>query len=772
MRSLSRVLLVLFLFLSLSGCVGQEVRLGQEGQYAAQEKLLEGRIKDISSASTTDLFSLCNAYAAQSKFNKLIPCLDQWEKNIQRGDRYMEFGMGVKMDVTRYYYGQRAATYQALGDNDRAKEFEGRMNDLPNDLPDIEYQGLAKIMLDTKAVQQAKEASRTQAYANEGDLLNAIKYATLGENEKGDERVKFFNKSMEYLREYSRKTYKWTGVYPLGDELSIGSTKSPFSVINIAEWHIKLLIYKYQYETGNTKDAKIGYERLLAIPQFKQSRVIYWQTLYDRGRVAEIEKNSKEAIDFYKKAGDVIEAMRSSINFEAGKIGFVEDKQKVYQHLIAALFNDGRYAEAFEYVERSKARALVDMLAFKQDFAAGKGDRQQATLAMKDLETVEQEGISQQAADKTQVNMAQSEQIKTRSIQIRQRLKAASPELASLVTSTTVSEAEMRSQIPADTTLIEYYYYKNDDMYAFVLTRDNIRAVKLSGAGLAKDVERFREALQDVKSNRYVEPSRALYDRLIKPVESLALTRNLIIVPHGALHYLPFNALNSGGSGGYLIDRYTVSTLPSASVMSYLKDTQARKTRQALVLGNPALDDPAYNLKYAGEEAVAVAKTFPQSRVLLQKDATKTAFMALSGSYNYIHFATHALYDAARPLNSGLMLAKDGADGGFLSVGELYSLSLDAELVTLSACETGLGRISNGDDVVGLIRGFLYAGSGAIVSSLWKVDDMATSYLMTEFYTGLDKSNRRDALRRAQIAAKKKYEHPFFWAAFQLTGRQ
>ncbi|MEK7340788.1 MAG: CHAT domain-containing protein, partial [Candidatus Binatota bacterium] len=103
-------------------------------------------------------------------------------------------------------------------------------------------------------------------------------------------------------------------------------------------------------------------------------------------------------------------------------------------------------------------------------------------------------------------------------------------------------------------------------------------------------------------------------------------------------------------------------------------------------------------------------------------------------------------------------------------VNELYSLSLDADLVTLSACETGLGKISNGDDVVGLTRGFLYAGSRSIIASLWKVDDLSTSQLMTQFYSTLQQSNKREALRQAQLEIQKTYPHPFFWAAFQLTG--
>ena len=106
-----------------------------------------------------------------------------------------------------------------------------------------------------------------------------------------------------------------------------------------------------------------------------------------------------------------------------------------------------------------------------------------------------------------------------------------------------------------------------------------------------------------------------------------------------------------------------------------------------------------------------------------------------------------------------------------MSVNEIFSLNLNADLVTLSACETGLGKVSHGDDIVGFTRGFLYAGANAIVSSLWRVDDLATSFLMTTFYANLKTMGKGEALRQAQLAAKKKYPSPYHWAAFQLTGK-
>jgi CHAT domain-containing protein len=155
---------------------------------------------------------------------------------------------------------------------------------------------------------------------------------------------------------------------------------------------------------------------------------------------------------------------------------------------------------------------------------------------------------------------------------------------------------------------------------------------------------------------------------------------------------------------------------------------------------------------------------------VLRKEATEAALRDNAAGYNYLHFATHGEFNADAPLDSALILAQDATSDGLLTVSKLYSMRLDIDLATLSACETGLGKIANGDDVVGLTRGFLYAGASTIVASLWQVDDRATSELMTRFYGNLEHGDKREALRRAQLDARKKYPHPYYWAAFQLTG--
>jgi tetratricopeptide (TPR) repeat protein len=232
-------------------------------------------------------------------------------------------------------------------------------------------------------------------------------------------------------------------------------------------WTYKDLPKNYAYnkvllETGDVAQAKQGYDELLKVSQIKVNGTIYWLILFDRGRIGEQEGDLKLAIDLYRRAVDIIEQQRSTINTETSKIGFVGDKQAVYRRLIAALFNDKQYSSALEYIERSKSRALVDLLATKKDFAVQKGNEEQVRELLAMTDKSEQQTLVQDVSLKND---------NTRSVIIKTKdqLREQASELASLVSVTSISVAEIQKLVPADETLIEYYY-ADKDLYAFVLT--------------------------------------------------------------------------------------------------------------------------------------------------------------------------------------------------------------------------------------------------------------------------------------------------------------
>lgn len=521
---------------------------------------------------------------------------------------------------------------------------------------------------------------------------------------------------------------------------------------------------KSQLETNQIGPAKKGFDALLEHPQITQYGTMYWIVLYDRARIAFDEGDLPLAIDLLRRAIEVIERRRSAIVTEAGRIGFVGDKQAVYSLLVNALVVRGRTAEAFDTVEHAKSRALVDMLASKSDFFVREADPQQLRRSLEQINALEAAAVEKDAPSSADTAL------KVRGLStVRQQLHQQAPELASLVSVGSTPLSHIIELLPTDTALVEYYR-GSKELLGFVLKSGQIEVFKLEAAGLEGDIQALRGAIEQMQGDAWVQVASRLYSRLWQTLEkSLADSRRILLVAHGVLHYLPFATLRAP-DGQLLVDRHSLHFLPSASVLKYLPRRSVAAQAALLALGNPDLGDSRQDLKFAGEEAEAVSKLFADGRVMLRKAASETNLRNSGSAFRRLHIASHGRFRADAPLDSGLYLASDEANDGLLTVGELYSISLPADLVTLSACETGLGKIVNGDDVVGLSRGFLYAGARSIVASLWSVDDHATSDLMQNFYQKLAAADKVEALRQAQLNTRRMYPHPFFWAAFQLMG--
>ena len=735
-----------------------EIRLMQQSRFGQLERMMQQEITDPAKARFDRLIYLCFAHSRVKRYQALFPCVEHLQKRVDAGDfRLFVFDMSSTPALLR------AEAYLELGDYPRAiadaRTAYARTQDRSAYLQMRIYAVTALALahaLNGERAQALKFAAEldgiSTAYPN--NLLATDKYTGLA---KTYIALREFAKALDAIQK-DRETDGFRG---LVDAIT-GAAAGGSSLFTYWVLPRDFMLSKSQLETGDVASAKAGFDRLLQMPQSRENGDIHWLLLYDRGRIAESEGQIEQAIQFYREAVEVIERQRSTINTEAAKIGFVGDKQGVYRQLIAALVAQGRDAEAFEYVERAKSRALVDLLATRRDLAVRGGNAEQvrALLAMADSAESEARVQNETAGDA----LSQTRGLATRA---RGQLAEQSPELASLVSVTYLTAERLQSIMREDEALLEYFY-GNQGLYAFVLTRETVRAVRLEGKGLEREVREFRRTLANPASSAHLELSKSLYQRLLKPVESLLDRKSLIIVPHGALHYVPFPALHDGND--YVIARYGVRVLPSASVIQFLRERKNGNARSVLALGNPDLGDPRLDLAFAQTEAEGIVATMPNSRVLLRRDASETAFKELGKGYAYLHVASHGEFNADAPLQSALFLVKDAQNDGMLTVGELYTLDLAADLVVLSACETGLGRTVNGDDVVGLTRGFLYAGGNSVVSSLWKVDDLATAQLMTKFYENLKQADKREALRQAQLHVKASKPHPFFWAAFQLTG--
>ncbi len=518
-------------------------------------------------------------------------------------------------------------------------------------------------------------------------------------------------------------------------------------------------LYKLKAES-----AAACYEKLLQHPFIDVFGGLKFTALQEYGRIQLHAGSRDKAKVALTEAVQILEAQRSSLSLDTTKLGFVSDKLSVYRDLIELYVAENQPERAIEYSERAKARALVDLLASRDTPPSPKnGADLQSLLAS--VDDMENRLASVSLND-------EAERSATRGLlrKYQESLNTAAPEFTSLRVVSSPSIAELQSMLEEGEGLLEYFG-DGDDLWVFVLSQQGVSAAKLTVVGLESLIATVRRDLLDPSSDHFARSSRELYEAILEPVEErLQGFERLTVVPHAALHYVPFSALYDGQA--FLIDKLELRVLPSASVLKFLVGSEDGTAESMLVLGNPDLNDPEMDLPGAELEAINIAKMRPNTDVLLRKNASEQLVKSSAEQYRYLHIASHGIFNAEDPMSSALLLSEGGGEDGLLSVAELFDLRLNADLVTLSACETALGEVTGGDDVIGFTRGFLYAGAESIVASLWKVSDVATNQLMQAFYEGLPEQGKSAALRQAQLALKSgQYAHPYYWGAFQLTGQ-
>jgi CHAT domain-containing protein len=290
----------------------------------------------------------------------------------------------------------------------------------------------------------------------------------------------------------------------------------------------------------------------------------------------------------------------------------------------------------------------------------------------------------------------------------------------------------------------------------------------------ANDVVEFSQLiLAAAPQQEHLELAR-LHQLLIAPIADLLPANPLapvIFIPDSALYEVPFAALKNE-RGQYLIDLHTISIAPSLSVLAQtakLKQRNIPTTAPSLVIGNPDFKGLYKQLPSSENEARDISRLFP-SKLLLGSAASESAVMQWLPSARVIHFATHGFTDDSNGLNSKIILSPSGSNAGNLTAEKVLNLNLRADLVVLSACDTGRGKIT-GDGVIGLSRSFISAGANSAIVSLWSVDDKATSILMTDFYRQWQGGkSKAQALRAAMLSTKAQYPDPYYWSSMSLYG--
>jgi CHAT domain-containing protein len=340
---------------------------------------------------------------------------------------------------------------------------------------------------------------------------------------------------------------------------------------------------------------------------------------------------------------------------------------------------------------------------------------------------------------------------------------------------------DVQRLLPAGAALVEYLV-SDEWTIAFVVSNDGVAGLKLPvDRNTVRQLIRFLRGTlgRSDEGELWRTPLRRLYHELIAPLEAaghLDGVRTLIFAPHAELHYLPFQALLRPDPNGerFLIESYDVAYTPSASVWAEL----ARRDPAPGGRGTLAMAPQPDVLANSAAEVQRISRGEPSAEVVVGSRATEGLFRELAPDRDVLHLATFGVLNTRNPLFSHVQLNPDETSDGRLEAHEVFGLQLSADLLVLSACETGLGSglrhdVPPGDDWVGLVRAFLYAGARSVVASLWRVDDQATAILMERFYTGLESGrSKARSLADAQRAMLREPGHanPFYWAAFQLSG--
>jgi len=473
---------------------------------------------------------------------------------------------------------------------------------------------------------------------------------------------------------------------------------------------------------------------------------------------------------------------RAASNFEAFKLS--------YGPMIAACLHLGRYEEAFFTSERARAASFLDLLGGRMTQTREQLNDRRRTQAqalqtqvtqLKDQVALLQKTSQGDGLRSTQRDLAvQSQALQT----LQTKIGLADREITSLSKVDPLTLPQIQ-ELLGDATLIVYSGYTEgrswlaESSFVAIVTRDSfhvIRDVNFQYERVRNLCRHFREAGDHSAAKAQADPDwdkacRDLYKEFFEPVRQYVKTKQVIIVPYGGMNLIPFACLK-GENGHYLAEDYDISYTPSGSVLKFCQAKRKPAMKNALILANPQLPEAGSALKFAEGEAEAVGKLFPQSVLLRGVEATKSAFVKLAPEYDVLHLACHSVMDQKEPMLSNLRLARDNENNGVLTVREIFDLNLDANLVTLSACNTGAGEVTgSGFEFMGMTRAFLYAGTPSVLASLWSVDDRATAELMELFYKNLlSGQTKSEALQQAQLAMMKKYENPYYWGAFVLYG--
>ena len=546
------------------------------------------------------------------------------------------------------------------------------------------------------------------------------------------------------------------------------------------------------------------YIRSLEIAEKMNNPNILWDVYFGMGKCFEGIEKHEDAIKYYDKAIEVFGEVRNTINIDPFKLGYDRNKFKTFESIIELLisleeseinkFNERLYY----YIEKAKSRVFLEnMTQSKRDVFDKNIQDQRIKLdeITQRLSKLQIQSISEQLSMEKRKEIEKITMLEESSyLNLSDKYNFIERKSVYITYPKILNSLEIQNELLTEDTAIVEYYLGVKSSLIIIITKRELVVHKLPEKSVIEDsIRAYIKFLSNRIERKNIEEyaGMRIFNELCFPFRKLRKMniRKLIIIPDGLLNLLAFETLIDiiGGRKKKILDIFDISYAPSSSVLFQIKkiSKELLNEKGILAFGNPDINEMKlyegvqYDIEkipFSKKEVKEVACYFKRNErnIYLNKQANEVVIKEIiKKKYQIIHFACHGLLDGDIPLRSALILARGSEkEDGFLQVRELYDLNIRANLIILSACQSGRGYLERGEGIYGLPRVFLYTGSRSVISSLWQIDDKATALFMKKFYSLLENGHSKaKALRETKKEMQRtKYRHPYYWAGFVLNG--
>lgn len=566
------------------------------------------------------------------------------------------------------------------------------------------------------------------------------------------------------------------------------------------------------YNSGDYEESTKYCQKSIDLANQIKAGQVLWEAFLYVANSYKKQAKFDDALKNYENSISVIESVRSTLELEELKASYFGTDKRIeaYHNLIDLLVRIQKSnpqtsydAEAFKYFEKAKARAFLDSLEVAQVSISQGIDTKlsaQEKLLNNDITSLYKKLLVPDLTveQKNDIN-EKLKKFDDDHERLKREIRATSPAYANLRYPEIITLNEAQEKLVDNQTTYISYSIGKDNSYGFAISKNGLKIFPISPRKkLQAKVSAHIKVITD-KENADFHLGQELYTELVRPGLDRQ-TKRLVFVPDDILYFLPFETLlQSGNQGRWLIQDYAIAYAPSlSSLWEIIKRGRLNGKEQKkdiLAFGDPvyaAEEDLKNNknssdifqnfkffrLKYSGVEVQRIASLFNKNReeIYQRERASEQVLKNLDlEDFKIIHFAAHGFIDDQKPARSSIVLSLDpkSQEYGIVRMGDIYNLKMRADLVSLSACQTGLGQFIRGEGIEGFNRAFFYAGASSVLMSLWSINDQACSQLMERFYFHLRSSNSiMDALQKAKLEmiGFKPFSHPFYWAAFVITG--